>query len=185
MKLLHHQTENLVLQMNPDNQQRFMKCNDPIFAEINDSTIKSNKLKIKGRSSSSGTDRVEEMKKAKYLCSSEIIDFDSSIVNSKAKELESQSKDTIDITKRCFEFVRDEIYHCVDFDMNPVTNKASEVLIHKTGFCFAKSHLLVALLRANSIPSGFCYQRIKFDEVSSSFCLHGLVAVYLDKYGWY
>jgi len=39
--------------------------------------------------------------------------------------------------------------------MNPVTCKASDVLIYGTGYCYAKSHLLAALLRANAIPAGF------------------------------
>ena len=40
---------------------------------------------------------------------------------------------------------------------------------------------------ANGIPSGLCYQRLVLDiNISNSrFCLHGLNAVYLNKYGWY
>jgi len=39
-----------------------------------------------------------------------------------------------------------------------VTCSASEVLREGTGICFAKSHLLAALLRAVGIPAGLCYQ---------------------------
>lgn len=54
-----------------------------------------------------------------------------------------------------------------------------------TGYCYAKSHLLAALLRANGIPAGLCYQRLSVDGEGAPFCLHGLNAVYLDGYGWY
>ncbi|MGP8331181.1 MAG: transglutaminase-like domain-containing protein [Methanosarcinaceae archaeon] len=69
--------------------------------------------------------------------------------------------------------------------MNPVTLKASEVLENKTGFCYAKSHLLAAFLRANKIPSGLCYQRLSIGKNGPPFCLHGLTAVFLPKIGWY
>ncbi|MHB8282554.1 MAG: transglutaminase-like domain-containing protein [bacterium] len=59
--------------------------------------------------------------------------------------------------------------------------------MHGTGYCYSKSHLLSALLRANGIPSCLCYQRLVLDiDISSScFSLHGLNAVYLKQYGWY
>ena len=62
---------------------------------------------------------------------------------------------------------------------------ASQVLLHGTGFCYAKSHLLAALLRANAIPAGFCYQRLSIDGAGPPFCLHGLNAVHLPGIGWY
>ena len=43
--------------------------------------------------------------------------------------------DPFEITQRCFEWVRDTIKHSVDFQMNPVTGTASEVLEAGTGFC--------------------------------------------------
>lgn len=69
--------------------------------------------------------------------------------------------------------------------MNPVTYKASDVLKHATGYCYAKSHLLAALLRANGIPSGFCYQRLTITDDKPPLCLHGLNAIYLADFGWY
>jgi transglutaminase-like putative cysteine protease len=62
---------------------------------------------------------------------------------------------------------------------------ASDVLHHRTGLCYAKSHLLAALLRANRIPCGFVYQRVATDESGTAFCLHGLNAVWLERHGWY
>ncbi|MEL6456415.1 MAG: transglutaminase family protein, partial [Cyanobacteria bacterium J06623_5] len=89
------------------------------------------------------------------------------------------------IARTCFEWVRDRIRHSYDYQLNPVTCRASEVLQHKTGYCYAKSHLLGALLRANGIPAGFCYQRLSVNETGAPYCLHGLNAVYLADFGWY
>jgi transglutaminase-like putative cysteine protease len=45
--------------------------------------------------------------------------------------------------------------------------------------------LLAALLRARGIPAALCYQRLALDEQGGGFCLHGLVAVFLRRHGWY
>jgi len=81
--------------------------------------------------------------------------------------------------------VRDEVRHSVDYRLDPVTCSASEVLQERTGFCYAKSHLLAALLRASGIPAGFVYQRLALDDLGHAFCLHGLNAVWLPEVGWY
>lgn len=120
----------------------------------------------------------------KYLASSEYIDWKKPEVFAQAKDLASGASGTEEITRRCFEFVRDEIRHSLDYKINPVTCKASDVLRHRTGYCYAKSHLLAALLRANEIPAGLCYQRLTITDVPP-FCLHGLNAVHLKSYGWY
>lgn len=121
----------------------------------------------------------------KYLSSTEIIDWKSPEIINKAKELAQSFDNNTDIAKSCFEYVRDEIKHSNDFKLNPVTCKASDVLKHKTGYCYAKSHLLAALLRANGIPAGLCYQRLTIKNDEPPFCLHGLNAVYLPSIGWY
>lgn len=120
-----------------------------------------------------------------YLDSSEYIDCDHPLVAAKAAELAEGCDSDEAIAKRCFEFVRDAIKHSWDYRQNPVTCKASDVLIHGTGYCYAKGHLLAALLRANGIPAGLCYQRLTVQNDSPPYCLHGLNAVYLEKYGWY
>jgi transglutaminase-like putative cysteine protease len=89
------------------------------------------------------------------------------------------------IAQRCFEWVRDEIRHTQDHSLQDVTCTASEVLEAGHGFCYAKSHLLAALLRANGIPTGFCYQRLALDANGASHCLHGLNAIHLPNVGWY
>lgn len=120
-----------------------------------------------------------------FLRCSGIIDWTHPLVLSKAKELSSGLVRTEDIARRCFEWVRDEIQHSLDFRRNPVTCRASDVLVARTGYCYAKSHLLAALLRANGIPAGLCYQRLSLDDKGAAFCLHGLNAVYLPEIGWY
>jgi len=90
----------------------------------------------------------------KYLESTEYIDWKTPLVLAKASALASGLSTTTEIAQKCFEFVRDEIKHSLDYKLNPVTCKASYVLQHGTGYCYAKSHLLAALLRANQIPAG-------------------------------
>jgi transglutaminase-like putative cysteine protease len=120
-----------------------------------------------------------------YLDTSEYIDWKHPLVAAKAVELAEGGLSDDAIAKRCFEFVRDSIKHSWDYRMNPVTCKASDVLIHGTGYCYAKSHLLAALLRANAIPAGLCYQRLTVETDGPPYCLHGLNAVYLKQHGWY
>ena len=121
----------------------------------------------------------------KYLASSDVIDWQQPDVLAKAKELSGESDDSTSIARACFEYVRDEIKHSGDFELDPVTCRASDVLKHKTGYCYAKSHLLAALLRANKIPAGLCYQRLTIANNKPPFCLHGLNAVFLSDVGWY
>ena len=120
-----------------------------------------------------------------YLAHSEFIDGNHPAIVLKAAELVRGSADQTETVRCCFLFVRDQIRHSSDFQLNPVTCKASEVLLHATGYCYAKSHLLAALLRANGIPAGLCYQRLLIEKGGTSYSLHGLNAVYLPQYGWY
>ncbi|MFL0798636.1 MAG: transglutaminase family protein [Cellvibrionaceae bacterium] len=121
----------------------------------------------------------------KYLQHSTYINWrHPSIVEKACILAEGKNTDT-DIAKACFEFVRDEIKHSWDYQLNPVTCVASDVLEHGTGYCYAKSHLLASLLRANKIPTGLCYQRLTISNNQPPFSLHGLNAVYLKDYGWY
>jgi transglutaminase-like putative cysteine protease len=128
-----------------------------------------------------------------YLQASEIIDWHKPEILALADRLAAPCQTTAEIAKACFEWVRDEIGHSCDYQMNPVTYRASDVLKYKTGFCFAKSHLLAALLRANKIPAGLCYQRLSIDDpptqklINSDVpcTLHGLNAVLLPEVGWY
>jgi transglutaminase-like putative cysteine protease len=125
------------------------------------------------------------MNMQEYLQSSEIIDWQNLEVLELAHRLASTCQTTEEIAKACFEWVRDEIQHSRDYQMNPITCRASDVLKYKTGYCFAKSHLLAALLRANQIPAGLCYQLLSIDDVGEPYTLHGLNAIFLPEIGWY
>ena len=122
----------------------------------------------------------------RYLNETEIVDFSNQEVITLAKELAKDCKNDTEIARKCFLFVRDEIRHSGDYQDDITTCKASEVLEHRTGWCYAKAILLAALLRANNIPTAFCYQRLSCSEYEEGiYCLHGLNAIYLKEYGWY
>jgi transglutaminase-like putative cysteine protease len=137
----------------------------------------------------------------KYLQTSEIIDWQNPEILELAHQLAVTCQTSEEIAKACFEWVRDEIKHSRDYQMNPVTCRASDVLKYRTGYCFAKSHLLAALLRAHQIPAGLCYQRLTIDnppdqvsiyvpqrsanDIDTPCTLHGLNAVFLPEFGWY
>ena len=121
-----------------------------------------------------------------FLKESYIVNFSHPSIQSLASELSNGLSTDEEIAQKCFLYVRDEIHHSGDYKDNITTYIASDVLKHKTGWCYAKSILLAALLRANGIPTGFCYQRLSCSEyLPDIYCLHGLNAIYLKKYGWY
>jgi len=121
-----------------------------------------------------------------YLEDSEVIDWKHPSIRSLASALSADCGSIQEIAKNCFEWVRDNVRHSLDYKLNPVTWKASDVLKHRTGYCFAKSHLLGALLRAGGIPAGFCYQRLRLKGGGAPpYGLHGLNAVFLPHHGWY
>lgn len=120
-----------------------------------------------------------------YLRFTDIIDCHHPTVQTQAAKLAAGTTDDTAVARACFTWVRDEVSHTRDAGEQAVTCTASDVLAAGTGFCYAKSHLLVALLRANGIPAGLCYQRLSRDGDGAPFCLHGLVGVYLQAFGWY
>lgn len=119
-----------------------------------------------------------------YLAPSPLIDSDHPDVARLAAVLAGGLTDPVAVVRACFEWVRDEVTHTVDAGGGPVTCRASQVLAHRTGYCYAKSHLLAALLRANGLPAGLCYQRLGIDDSGAPYCLHGLNAVWLSGWGW-
>ena len=88
-----------------------------------------------------------------FLAECEIINFSHPLVAKKAKEL--RGVDDEETAKNCFNFVLNEINHSGDICAKQGTITASEVLEFKTGWCYAKSHLLCALLRANKFRVHF------------------------------
>lgn len=121
-----------------------------------------------------------------FLQETDIIDYSHPEIQALTFKLSQACHSDVEITKNCFEYIRDHIRHSGDHKDDVTTCKASDVLKHKTGWCYAKSHLLAALLRANGIPTGFCYQRLGCGEYKDDiYCLHGLNVIYLKDYGWY
>lgn len=112
-----------------------------------------------------------------YLGGDEFIDPQDRAVQELALTVRQQAGSDISFTKAAFEWVRDEVAHSYDVQDPRVTLTAGEVLAQRVGLCYAKSHLLTALLRAEGIPTGLCYQRLAHGD---GHVLHGLVAVHLN-----
>jgi transglutaminase-like putative cysteine protease len=83
----------------------------------------------------------------KYLEATEIIDYNNKEVHALAISLAKDCKIDTQIAKKCYEYVRDNINHSGDYKAEITTYKASDVLKYKTGWCYAKSHLLAGLSR--------------------------------------
>jgi transglutaminase-like putative cysteine protease len=114
--------------------------------------------------------------RALFLAPCDVIDWRSTAVRELAARITSGVRADEAICA-LFNWVRDVIPHTADVGQGRLTLRASEVLSERTGICYAKSHLLVALLRASEVPAGLCYQRLCSDDASASFVLHGLVGV--------
>ncbi len=117
-----------------------------------------------------------------FTRSTDVLDADHPAVRALASDLARGAPSPAEIARRAFEWVRDRVAHTDDCGAEVVTCSASSALAHRTGFCYAKSHLLVALLRAAGLRAGLCYQRLASGD---GFVLHGLAAVELPGVGWY
>ena len=119
---------------------------------------------------------------ADYLAPSAAIDWQHPSILTVATSLTQGVSSVPQQVTVLYEWVRDRISNTYDIDGHRVICTASEVLHQGHGFCFAKAHLLAALLRSCGIPTGFCYQRLVFDDAQPDrFTLHGLNAVYLPE----
>jgi len=106
--------------------------------------------------------------------------------------IETTHPEVVSVAKRfttpqdAYYFVRDEIHHSYDIRATEVTATASQVLATGHGICYAKSHLLAALLRAMGVPSGLAYQRlVLFDDPKDEYSLHSLNTIYIsDESRW-
>lgn len=122
---------------------------------------------------------VAEAGLADYLVDDEVVDFRSPAVEAVMQELWALHGEGY--PRAAFEWVRDAVTHSMDAGDRRVTWRASDVVSQGTGLCYAKSHLLVALLRAKGIPAGLCYQRLA--DGAGGFVLHGLVGVWAAEEG--
>ncbi len=118
-----------------------------------------------------------------YLACSDVVDWHTPEVMSLARSLAAGVDSEVEKAKRLYQWVRDEISHSADARHETVTCRASEVLCHRTGICYAKAHLLAAMLRAVGIPSGLCYQLLRYDATSDRLIVHGLNGLYLSGIG--
>jgi transglutaminase-like putative cysteine protease len=127
-----------------------------------------------------------------YIRPTYFVDFDTPAVARVAKEIVSASDpdDKTDMAIKMFYFVRDKIPYRVLWGL-PTRKylKASETLSRGFGFCIPKAILLVALARANGIPSRLHYADIINHLASENlqkamgtklFVFHGYAELYLD-----
>ncbi len=115
-----------------------------------------------------------------------IIEFHTPKVQEKIREIEGRTAAPMERARLAFEVARDEIVHAFDVPAKEVSISAEETLERCQGICFAKSHLLAALLRGMGIPAGFCYQRVlRKGTPGSGFALHGLNALHFEDVGWF
>jgi len=118
-----------------------------------------------------------------FLAENQYIDFSSAIIQDKARKLFHGIDSDVEKAKIAYEYVRDEVPHTFDIQSDIITAKASDVLIYNTGICHAKANLLSALLRAQSIPAGFCFQRLTLsDDSSLGYCIHCYNAIFIDNH---
>lgn len=124
------------------------------------------------------TDNIEE-----YLKCDSLIDYSDKAVAKLADALLDTSNDEVEFIRTAYEYVRDTISHSADIGEDHITVSASEVLRACDGICFAKSHLLAAILRCKSVPAGFCYQKLVLDDDTAPVLIyHGLNGVYVDSH---
>ncbi|WP_181697204.1 transglutaminase family protein [Nocardia sp. GTS18] len=116
-----------------------------------------------------------------YLDGDSIIQLDDDAVTAIVRDLRRNAPDDVDFARAAFDWVRDEVDHSYDVQDPRVTLTAGEVARERVGLCYAKSHLLTAILRSGGIPTGLCYQKLADND---GHVLHGLVAVYLEG-GWH
>lgn len=117
-----------------------------------------------------------------YLQPSRLVDQDYPAIQDWIADYGPQGRAETEIVQDAFQFVRDQVHHSWDIQSRRVTAKASEVLRHREGICYAKSHLLAALLRGMGIPAGLCYQRLTLGHTpDTGYCVHSLNTLYLSS----
>ncbi|MGR4879768.1 transglutaminase family protein [Streptomyces sp. LARHCF249] len=135
---------------------------------------------------------------AAYLAADQAIDHEHPLVRETADAFwTATAGNAYAYAEAVFAFVRDAIPHSADSGDTRVSWRASDVLATRNGICYAKSHALVALLRARGIPAALCYQLLADDHSCSDSCssgagacpggsnpvVHGLVALRLPGGG--
>ena len=130
---------------------------------------------------------------SEYQTSTFFIDSESEIVTQLALELSNGLKEKEDIAISVFNFVRDNIKYTIDITQydGPDDMTASKTIEKKIGFCIPKSVALVALLRANQIPSRLHFADIINHRIpphllellkTNIMVFHGYAEVFLGKW---
>lgn len=115
-----------------------------------------------------------------YLQDKEPAGFLSAAVQELIKKFSTDNKNTVEKARAVYEYVRDWFPHTFDIGANEVSVTAEDVIRNGHGICYAKSHLLAALMRGLGIPCGFCYQLLILDdEVRPYLIIHALNAIYI------
>ena len=83
---------------------------------------------------------------ADYLTCTPIIDWETPAIIAQTQAITRSLTCDTEKARALFEWVRDTIPHSWDMRTDVVTCTASEVLQQRTGLCYAKSHLLAAML---------------------------------------
>lgn len=125
----------------------------------------------------------ESLEKEDYTQELPEVNFTHPLIQQKVRELKrGLPHSSLAYIKKAYEFVRDEVSHSWDIQSKIITKTASEALKEKEGICYSKCNLLAALLRAEGIPAGFCYQRLILgDTIDTGYCIHALNAVYIKS----
>ncbi|MGF9889445.1 transglutaminase-like domain-containing protein [Priestia megaterium] len=125
----------------------------------------------------------ESLEKEDYTQELPEVNFTYPLIQQKVREFKSGlPHSSLAYIKKAYEFVRDEVSHSWDIQSKIITKTASEALKEKKGICYRKCNLLAALLRAEGIPAGFCYQRLILgDTIDTGYCIHALNAVYIKS----
>ena len=124
-----------------------------------------------------------------YLIETELCDWKNEEILRLSDELKSKSTDKREYAVNAFYWVRDNVLYSTE---NPSNWTASNTLKTRSGNCYTKSNLLVALCRANHIPARFKIQLISGKALSElvSWDLklpggkikHSMAQIYLDKW---
>ncbi|CAM3261760.1 transglutaminase family protein [Nocardioides dubius] len=126
-----------------------------------------------------GSPPLQALEPSLCLGGDDVVQTSAPAVLALARELRTGARDDVEFARAAFAWVRDEVAHSYDVDDQRVTLTATEVLEHRVGLCYAKSHLLAALLRSQSVPTALCYQLLH-DAETGGHVLHGLVAMHLE-----
>ncbi len=94
-----------------------------------------------------------------YLKPTKLCDCDNAKLKEKAKEIIKGAKTPKEAALKIFYFVREEIA----FGMDYPNTKASQTLKKGIGFCYTKTNLQIALLRAVGIPARCHYAHLHKD----------------------